>query len=244
MIGNGRRGAGERDRDLEEDDELESREERSSESGGGGGGGFGGWRSHLLGGLTQRVKSWYWGARPLVSFPIQKDTISLSLSFSFPLFTHARFYLSFLFFFSCRFFRLMLSVVRRHFALSCGRIRGQGHLEKGRKMYRKKNPTSFDQKLNSEKLFSISYFSKYIIWDIFILILFNFLFFIYLIFNRIIEICINFAWIWSSIIICYFTSLWNFICINLFSPKFLFVYYIFLFQFKFLIWILIFNIKL
>ncbi|XP_029673357.1 whirlin isoform X3 [Formica exsecta] len=64
MIGNGRRGAGERDRDLEEDDELESREERSSESGGGGGG-FGGWRSHLLGGLTQRVKSWYWGARPL-----------------------------------------------------------------------------------------------------------------------------------------------------------------------------------
>ncbi|KAL6424731.1 hypothetical protein ACFW04_010002 [Cataglyphis niger] len=66
MIGNGRRGAGgERDRDLEEeDDELESREERGSESGGGGGG-FGGWRSHLLGGLTQRVKSWYWGARPL-----------------------------------------------------------------------------------------------------------------------------------------------------------------------------------
>lgn len=81
MIGNGRRGAGERDRDLEEDDELESREERSSESGGGGGGGFGGWRSHLLGGLTQRVKSWYWGARPLVSFPIQKDTISFSLFF-------------------------------------------------------------------------------------------------------------------------------------------------------------------
>lgn len=64
MIGNGRRGAGERNRDLEEDDELESREERDSESGG-----FGGWRSHL-GGLTQRVKSWYWGARPLVSFPI------------------------------------------------------------------------------------------------------------------------------------------------------------------------------
>lgn len=68
MIGNGRRGggAGERDRDLEEDED-EGREERSSESGGGGG--FGGWRSHL-GGLTQRVKSWYWGARPLVSFPI------------------------------------------------------------------------------------------------------------------------------------------------------------------------------
>lgn len=126
MIGNGRRGAGERDRDLEEDDELESREERSSESGGGGGGGFGGWRSHLLGGLTQRVKSWYWGARPLVSFPIQKDTISLSLSFSFPFFTHARFYLSFLFLFSCRFFRLVLSVALRHFAPSCGRIRGQG----------------------------------------------------------------------------------------------------------------------
>ncbi|XP_017878493.1 whirlin-like isoform X3 [Ceratina calcarata] len=63
MIGNGRRGGGtERDRDMEEDEE-EGREERNSE--GGGGGGFGGWRSHLLGGLTQRVKSWYWGARPL-----------------------------------------------------------------------------------------------------------------------------------------------------------------------------------
>ncbi|XP_076764201.1 whirlin protein dyschronic isoform X3 [Xylocopa sonorina] len=57
MIGNGRRGGG------TERDEDEGREERSSE--GGGGGGFGGWRSHLLGGLTQRVKSWYWGARPL-----------------------------------------------------------------------------------------------------------------------------------------------------------------------------------
>ncbi|XP_060815553.1 whirlin isoform X6 [Bombus pascuorum] len=63
MIGNGRRGGGtERNRDMEEDED-EGREERSSE--GGGGGGFGGWRSHLLGGLTQRVKSWYWGARPL-----------------------------------------------------------------------------------------------------------------------------------------------------------------------------------
>lgn len=77
MIGNGRRGAGERDRDLEEDDELENREERSSESGGGGG--FGGWRSHLLGGLTQRVKSWYWGARPLVSFPKSQRTLTQSL---------------------------------------------------------------------------------------------------------------------------------------------------------------------
>lgn len=83
MIGNGRRGggAGERDRDLEEDED-EGREERSSESGGGGG--FGGWRTHLLGGLTQRVKSWYWGARPLVSFPIQRTAInSLFLSLSF-----------------------------------------------------------------------------------------------------------------------------------------------------------------
>lgn len=83
MIGNGRRGggAGERDRDLEEDED-EGREERSSESGGGGG--FGGWRTHLLGGLTQRVKSWYWGARPLVSFPIQRtaiDSLFLYLSF-------------------------------------------------------------------------------------------------------------------------------------------------------------------
>lgn len=81
MIGNGRRGAGERDRDLEEDDELEGREERNSESGGGGGG-FGGWRTHLLGGLTQRVKSWYWGARPLVSFlarPARRRRVTLSL---------------------------------------------------------------------------------------------------------------------------------------------------------------------
>lgn len=71
MIGNGRRGGGtERDRDMEEDED-EGREERSSE--GGGGGGFGGWRSHLLGGLTQRVKSWYWGARPLVSFKFKRN---------------------------------------------------------------------------------------------------------------------------------------------------------------------------
>ncbi|XP_043475919.1 whirlin isoform X2 [Leptopilina heterotoma] len=59
MIGNGRRRDRDRDRDTE--DEEEGREDRNSESGGG----FGGWRSHLLGGLTQRVKSWYWGARPL-----------------------------------------------------------------------------------------------------------------------------------------------------------------------------------
>lgn len=74
MIGNARRGGGggtERERDMEEDED-EGREERSSE--GGGGGGFGGWRSHLLGGLTQRVKSWYWGARPLVSFLIKRTT--------------------------------------------------------------------------------------------------------------------------------------------------------------------------
>lgn len=99
MIGNGRRGAGERNRDLEEDDELESREERGSE-GGGGGGGFGGWRSHLLGGLTQRVKSWYWGARPLVSFPIQR-TQSLSL---FLLNTHGFFSLFFFFLFTILFY--------------------------------------------------------------------------------------------------------------------------------------------
>ncbi|XP_039312752.1 whirlin isoform X6 [Solenopsis invicta] len=79
MIGNGRRGAGDRNRDLEEDDELENREERGSESGGGGGG-FGGWRSHLLGGLTQRVKSWYWGARPLLC-PFQELAHKLSRSF-------------------------------------------------------------------------------------------------------------------------------------------------------------------
>ncbi|XP_031365558.1 whirlin isoform X4 [Apis dorsata] len=78
MIGNGRRGGGtERDRDMEEDED-EGREERSSE--GGGGGGFGGWRSHLLGGLTQRVKSWYWGARPLLC-PFQELAQKLSRSF-------------------------------------------------------------------------------------------------------------------------------------------------------------------
>lgn len=80
MIGNGRRGGGAGERDLEEDED-EGREERSSESGGGGG--FGGWRSHLLGGLTQRVKSWYWGARPLVSFPIQRTQQTTFFFFSF-----------------------------------------------------------------------------------------------------------------------------------------------------------------
>ncbi|XP_023318542.1 whirlin isoform X2 [Trichogramma pretiosum] len=56
MLGNG---VMLRERDIE--DVLdEERDERSSESGGG----FGGWKNHLLGGITQRVKSWYWG-RPL-----------------------------------------------------------------------------------------------------------------------------------------------------------------------------------
>ncbi|XP_046484989.1 whirlin isoform X2 [Neodiprion pinetum] len=74
MMGNGRRG----ERDREEDDEdEEGREERNSESGGGG---FGGWRNHLLGGLTQRVKSWYWGARPLLT-PLQELAHKLSRSF-------------------------------------------------------------------------------------------------------------------------------------------------------------------
>ncbi|KAJ8670539.1 hypothetical protein QAD02_001798, partial [Eretmocerus hayati] len=58
MVGNGMRRA-DRDRGIEENED-EEREERGSESGGG----FGGWKDHLLGGLTQRVKSWYWG-RPL-----------------------------------------------------------------------------------------------------------------------------------------------------------------------------------
>jgi len=110
MIGNGRRGASDRNRDLEEDDELESREERGSESGGGGGG-FVGWRSHLLGGLTQRVKSWYWGARPLVSFPIQRNAISFSLR-------TVSFYFSF--FFSSFFFHFIpldSFPLRRHPAL-------------------------------------------------------------------------------------------------------------------------------
>lgn len=123
MIGNGRRGAGERDRDLEEDDELEGREERSSESGGGGGGGgggFGGWRSHLLGGITQRVKSWYWGARPLVSFPrfAGGDTpVSLTLFLSFSLsrsvFYYHIFYSLFIsstFWFSVRFLSFSFSL--------------------------------------------------------------------------------------------------------------------------------------
>lgn len=76
MIGNGRRGDRDRDRDTEEDED-EGREDRSSE--GGGGGGFGSWRNHLLGGLTQRVKSWYWG-RPLVS--CQKNLSPHSTIFS------------------------------------------------------------------------------------------------------------------------------------------------------------------
>lgn len=101
MIGNGRRGGEtERDRDMEEDED-EGREERSSD--GGGGGGFGGWRSHLLGGLTQRVKSWYWGARPLVSFLIKRTTthrsnhaqILLIIIYSFFLSFCLSFFLSF-----------------------------------------------------------------------------------------------------------------------------------------------------
>lgn len=137
MIGNGRRGggAGERDRDLEEDED-EGREERSSESGGGGG--FGGWRSHLLGGLTQRVKSWYWGARPLVSFPIQRTanqnsfslsflslslSLFLSLSFSFSFFlTHARFYMFFPLF---PISTLVSLCAIRHFASTRGRAEGR-----------------------------------------------------------------------------------------------------------------------
>ena len=62
MLGNGRRC--DRDREIEEDEE-DGGDERNSESGGGGG--FGGWKNNLLGGITQRVKSWYWGASPLVS---------------------------------------------------------------------------------------------------------------------------------------------------------------------------------
>lgn len=83
MIGNGRRGAGAGDRDLEEDED-EGREERSSESGGGGG--FGGWKSHLFGGLTQRVKSWYWGTRPLVSFLPTSSETAKQHSFSLALY--------------------------------------------------------------------------------------------------------------------------------------------------------------
>ena len=98
MIGNGaRRGERDRDRDRDrdtEEDEDEGREERSSESGGGGG--FGGWRSHLLGGLTQRVKSWYWGARPLVSPSLSLYLyLSLSLSVSLCLSLCLSFYHSF-----------------------------------------------------------------------------------------------------------------------------------------------------
>ena len=122
MIGNGRRGAGDRNRDLEEDDELESREERGSESGGGGGG-FGGWRSHLLGGLTQRVKSWYWGARPLVSFPIERESLTLFL-----LIRTISFYLSFSLHFPFSSFILSLSIpfpLRRHLALRTDSRKGE-----------------------------------------------------------------------------------------------------------------------
>lgn len=123
MIGNGRRGAGDRNRDLDEDDELESREERGSESGGGGGG-FGGWRSHLLGGLTQRVKSWYWGARPLVSFPIQRKTQSFSL---FLLIRTVSFTSSFLFpsLFVFHFASQLILSLRRHPTLRTDSRKGE-----------------------------------------------------------------------------------------------------------------------
>lgn len=50
---------------LEDLDEIEEEtDERMDEESGGGGGD---WKSNLFGGLTQRVKSWYWGSSPLVS---------------------------------------------------------------------------------------------------------------------------------------------------------------------------------
>ena len=76
MLGNGTRF---RERDIV-DPLDEDREERSSESGG-----FGGWKNHLLGGITQRVKSWYWG-RPLVSPCLFYFSLIL-LYFDFPLLT-------------------------------------------------------------------------------------------------------------------------------------------------------------
>lgn len=123
MIGNGRRGGGtERDRDMEEDED-EGREERSSE--GGGGGGFGGWRSHLLGGLTQRVKSWYWGARPLVSLNLNEPPTHESLprtDTSFFLFRSSLclsiFLLIFLFPFSLFYFTFKASLVLLYFKIS------------------------------------------------------------------------------------------------------------------------------
>lgn len=168
MIGNGRRGAGERDRDLEEDDELESREERSSESGGGGGGGFGGWRSHLLGGLTQRVKSWYWGARPLVSFPIHKDTISFSLFF-FSFHTRTIFslvsvflLLSFLLSYALSRYSTLCTVLRKD---KRTRSSGKGNISK-KKSDKFRSKIKFGKDLRNFLLFSIWYT---------ILILFNFL---------------------------------------------------------------------
>lgn len=123
MIGNGRRGGGtERDRDMEEDED-EGREERSSE--GGGGGGFGGWRSHLLGGLTQRVKSWYWGARPLVSLNLNEPPTHKSLprtDTSFFLFRSSLclsiFLLIFLFPFFLFYFTFKASLVLLYFKIS------------------------------------------------------------------------------------------------------------------------------
>lgn len=134
MIGNGRRGGGAGERDLEEDED-EGREERSSESGGG----FGGWRSHLLGGLTQRVKSWYWGARPLVSFPIQRTQQTTFFFFSFSdthsfIISLSSFCSSFLllFFFNLDSHSPPLS--RRYFALTRRRVGRQGRPSKGRKV--------------------------------------------------------------------------------------------------------------
>lgn len=73
MIGNGRRG--DRDRDTEDDADDAEREDDAGEEGASGGG-FGAWRNHLLGGITQRVKSWYWGTSPLVSLTIFQHPFS------------------------------------------------------------------------------------------------------------------------------------------------------------------------
>lgn len=151
MIGNGRRGAGDRNRDLEEDDELESREERGSESGGGGGG-FGGWRSHLLGGLTQRVKSWYWGARPLVSFPIHCEKKNRNLFLSYSWYARFRFISLLPSSLSPRPFLpsvLSLTAAIRHFtpALTRERVRGQGRPWKGKENGSGRTSEKFSSKI-------------------------------------------------------------------------------------------------
>lgn len=129
MIGNGRR-----ERDTEDEDE--GREERSSE--GGGGGGFGGWRSHLLGGLTQRVKSWYWGARPLVSSTF-RNFRTITFFFNFRILRAIFSFISYFFFFYSYNFLLISRIFHGPHASGekIGTVKGIRKMEKIEEIYLK-----------------------------------------------------------------------------------------------------------